>query len=84
MPDIFVSLVGHFPYIEPSRTKCLAMLEPSAGHQQKSAGHVRHISRGLSYSDLLPLKEGVAFEGYRFMLYVYIYYMYYFKALVYK
>ncbi len=41
---------GHFPRIEPCWTKCPAMLEPPAGHQQKSAGHVRHvrhISRGL-------------------------------------
>ncbi len=38
----------HFPCIEPCRTKCPAMFEPPAGHQQKSARHVRHISRGLS------------------------------------
>ena len=24
------------------------MFEPPAGHQKKSAGHVRHISRGLA------------------------------------
>ncbi len=41
---------GHFLSVESCETKCPAMLEPSAGHQQKSAGHVRHvwhISRGL-------------------------------------
>ncbi len=36
-----------FSYIETCWTKCPAMSEPSAGHQQKSVGHVRHISRGL-------------------------------------
>ncbi len=40
-------LAGHFPRIEPCQTKYPAMSEPSAGHQQKAAGHVRHISRGL-------------------------------------
>ena len=48
-PAILFSLAGHFPCIEPCWTKCPAMLEPSAGHQQKSAEHVRHISRGLVY-----------------------------------
>ncbi len=31
-----------------SSVKCPAMFEPPAGHQKKSAGHVRHISRGLA------------------------------------
>ncbi len=44
---ILVSLAGHFRNIETCRTKCPAMPEPSAGHQQKSARHARHISRGL-------------------------------------
>ncbi len=38
--------------IEPCRTKCPAMLEPSAGHQQKCTGHVwhvRHILRSLMF-----------------------------------
>ncbi len=41
----------HFMCIEPCWTKCPAMSELSAGHQQKSAGHVRHvrhISRSLT------------------------------------
>ncbi len=48
--DLCRTFAGHFPCIEPCRTKCPAMFEPPAGHQQKSAGHVqhvRHISRGL-------------------------------------
>ncbi len=47
------TFAGHFQCIEPCRTKCPALFETPAGHQQKSAGHVRHvrhISRGLVYS----------------------------------
>ncbi len=44
---ILVFLVGHFMCIEFCWTKCPARSELSAGHQQKSAGHVRHISRLL-------------------------------------
>ncbi len=42
---------ANIPCIDPSQLKCLAMSEPSAAYQQKSAGHVRHvqhISRGLA------------------------------------
>ncbi len=41
---ILVFLVGHFMCVEPCWTKCPAMSELSAGHQQESAGH---ISRSL-------------------------------------
>ncbi len=44
---ILVYPVGHFMFIEPCWTKCPARSELSAGHQQKSAGHVQHISRSL-------------------------------------
>ena len=44
---ILVFLVGHFMCIELWWTKCPARTELSAGHKQKSAGHVRHISRSL-------------------------------------
>ena len=40
---ILVFLVGHFMCIEPCWTKCPAMSRIPAGHQQKSAGHVRHV-----------------------------------------
>ena len=36
-------------WIGPCRTKYPARSELSAGHQQKSAGHVRHISQSLLY-----------------------------------
>ena len=42
-----VFLVGHFMCIELCWTKCPAWFELSVGHQQKSAGHVRNISRSL-------------------------------------
>ncbi len=57
-PAILFSLVGHFPCIESCRTKCLAMSKTSAGHQQKSAGHVRHvrhISRGLPWVTIVAM-----------------------------
>ena len=44
---ILVSLARHFSCVEPCRTKCPVMLECSAWHQHKSAGHVRHFSGGL-------------------------------------
>ncbi len=44
---ILVFLVRHFMCFELCWTKCPARSELSAGHQQKSAGHVRHISRSL-------------------------------------
>ncbi len=47
---ILVFLVGHFMCVELCWTKCPARSELSVGHQQKSAGHVRHvrhISRSL-------------------------------------
>ena len=53
--------VGHFMCIELCWTKCPARSELSAGHQQKSAGHVRHvrhISRSLmklGHWDMGPL-----------------------------
>ncbi len=48
---ILVVLIRHFMCIEPCQTKCPARSELSAGHQQKSAGHVRHISRSLTVSN---------------------------------
>ena len=39
---IFVFLVRHFMCIELCWTKCPARSDLSAGHQQQSAGHVRH------------------------------------------
>ena len=44
---ILVFLVRDFMRIEPCWTKCPTRYELSAGHQQKSAGHVRHILRSL-------------------------------------
>ena len=44
---ILVFLVGHFMWVEPCWTKFPARSELSVGHQQKSARHVRHISRSL-------------------------------------
>ena len=47
-PDI---LLSWWPAnIESCRTKCPARSELSAGHQQNSAGHVRHILRGLGWT----------------------------------
>ncbi len=46
---ILVFLVRHSICIEPCGTKCPARSELSAGHQQKSAGHVRHV-RHISLS----------------------------------
>ena len=49
---ILVFHVGYCLCIEPCWTKCPARSQLSAGHQQKSAGHVRHvrhISRSLPW-----------------------------------
>ena len=51
---ILVFLVGHLMRIEPCWTKCPAGSDLSAGHHQKSAGHVRHvrhISRSLHWGN---------------------------------
>ena len=40
---ILVFLAGHFMWVEPCWTKYPERIELSAGHQQKSAGHVRHV-----------------------------------------
>ncbi len=62
LPDIFLSwwlanimfYTKHFLCIEPCRTKCLAMSEPSTGHQQKSVRHVPHIRKdSIIYNWLL-------------------------------
>ncbi len=44
---ILVFLVANFMCIELCRTFCPARSQLSDGHQQKSAGYVRHISRSL-------------------------------------
>ncbi len=49
---ILVFLVEHFMCIQPCWTKCLARSDLSVGHQQKSAGHVRHISQSLIFSSM--------------------------------
>ena len=50
--NILIFLVAHFMFSEPCWTKCPARSQLSAGHQQKSTGHVwhvRHISRSLKH-----------------------------------
>ncbi len=50
---ILVFLVGHLMCIEPCWTICPEGSDLSAGHHQKSAGHVRHvrhISRSLCWT----------------------------------
>ncbi len=46
---VLVFLVGHFMGIEPCWTNCPARSELSSEHQQKSAGHVRHVQH-ISWS----------------------------------
>ena len=56
---ILVFLVGYCMCLEPCWTKCPAGSQLSAGHHQKSAGHVRHvrhISRSLN-AELQNLKS---------------------------
>ena len=45
------SSVGHFMCIDPCQTKCPARSELFAGRQQKSAGHVQHISQSLLHTE---------------------------------